>query len=97
VAQPLRELVQRLGLSDEETLAVFGLEPLQAISGAVAHRPEIEILDAMSAEAAELMGEGALARWLRAGVAPARPVDLLLSGQFAAFEDALGRRVGELG
>lgn len=96
MAQPLRELVQRLELSDEEVLAIFELDALSAIAGDVAHRPEIEILDAMTAEAAEVMGEAALPRWLRAGRPPGRTLDLLLAGDFAAFEDALARRIAEL-
>jgi len=86
----------RLGLSDEETLAVFGLDALQAIGGDVAHRPEVAILDAMTAEAAELLTQPALARWLRAGPPGGRPLDRLLAGDFEGFEDALAQRVGEL-
>lgn len=91
----LPQLVRRLQLSDDETLAIFGLDPLGAIAGDVAHRPELEILEAMTAEADELLGPGALARWLRAGQPPTRPLDRLLAGEFGAFEDALERRVGE--
>ena len=88
-------LVVRLGLSDEEVLAIFELDALGAIAGEVDHRPEVEILATLSAEADERLGEGALARWLRAGRPPSRPLDLLLGGDLAAFEDALARRVGE--
>jgi hypothetical protein len=86
----------RLELSDEETLAVFDLDPLAAISGESAHRPEVEILDAITGEAAERLGQPVLARWLRAGPPARRPVDLLLAGDFAAFEDALARRIEPL-
>lgn len=95
--RPLRDLVERLALSDDEALAIFALDPLSAIAGDVAHRPEVEILDTLTAEAAALMADGALARWLRAGRPPGRPLDLLLAGDFRAFEDAIGRRVAELG
>ena len=88
-------LVERLALSDEEALAIFELDALSAIAGEVGHRPEVEILDALTAEAAERLGGSVLARWLRAGPPAARPLDLLLTGDFAAFEDALGRRVAE--
>ena len=94
---PLSGLAGRLELSDEETLAIFELDALGAISGEVDHRPEIAILDALTAEAAELLGAGALARWLRAGSPPARPLDLLLRGDFHAFEDALAARLAEAG
>jgi hypothetical protein len=90
----LNDLVERLGLSDEEALAIFELAPLEAIAGEVGHRPEIAILDALTAEAAESLGAGMLGRWLRAGQPGARPLDLLAAGQFDAFEDALARRVG---
>jgi hypothetical protein len=92
----LEELAGRLELSDEETLAIFELDALGAIAGEVDHRPEVEILGALTAEAQERLGPGALARWLRAGQAPARPLDLLLAGEFGAFEDALSRRVDEV-
>ena len=97
MSAPLSGLVARLALSDEEALAIFGLDALGAIAGEVAHRPEIEILDVLTAEAAELLTDGALARWVRSGRPPARPIDMLLAGDFGVFEDALGRRVEEVG
>ena len=92
---PLSGLVARLGLSDEEALAIFQLDALGAIAGDVGHRPEVEILDVLTAEAGERLGEAALARWVRAGRDGASPIDLLLAGDFGAFEDALGRRLDE--
>jgi hypothetical protein len=92
---PLSGVVERLGLSDDEALEIFELDALAAIAGEVEHRPEIIILDAISAEAAQTLGEEALARWVRAGRPGARPLDLLTAGDFAAFEDALARRVDE--
>lgn len=96
VSAPLSGVVERLALSDEETLAIFELDALAAIAGDVGHRPEVEILDALTAEAVELLGGGGLPRWLRAGPPGARPLDLLLSGDFGAFEDALAARLAEL-
>jgi len=93
MARPLSDLVQRLALSDEEALAIFSLAPLEAIGGDVGHRPEVAILDVITAAAAERLGEGALPRWLRAGRPGERPLDLLAAGEFAAFEDALAERV----
>ena len=93
---PLSGLVDRLALSDEEALAIFELDALEAISGDTAHRPEIAILDAITIEADERLGPGALPRWLRAGVAGARPLDLLIDHRFGAFEDALAQRVAEV-
>ena len=92
-ATSLGAIAQRLDLSDDEALAIFELDALSAIAGAVAHRPEIEILDALTAEAELRLGEGVLARWLRSGATSARPLDLLLSGRFAAFEEALAERL----
>jgi hypothetical protein len=89
-------LVERLALSDEETLAIFELDALGAIAGEVGHRPEVEILEALTTEAAERLGGEVLARWVRAGPPAARPLDLLLAGDFGAFEDALGRRVADV-
>ena len=91
----LGELAGRLRLSDEETLAIFSLDALGAISGEVGHRPEVEILDALTTEAAERIGQAPLARWLRAGPAGTRPLDLLLGGDFGGFEDALALRLAE--
>jgi hypothetical protein len=95
LSDPLASLAARLGLSDDETLAVFSLDPLAAIGGAHDHRPEIAILDELCLEAADALGPGALARWARIPVAGEAPIELLLSGRFAAFEDALARRVAD--
>jgi len=97
LSEPLSGLVARLGLSDDEALAIFELDALGAIAGDIAHRPEIVILDVLTADADERLGAGGLARWLRAGRPPARPIDLLLAARFGAFEDALARRVEEAG
>ena len=94
--QPFSDLVERLALSDEEALEIFQLDALGAIAGEVAHRPEVEILDALTIEAAELLGDVVLGRWVRAGPPAGRPLDLLLAGDFGAFEDALGRRIAEV-
>jgi hypothetical protein len=96
MGQPLSDLTRRLGLSDDEALAIFSLAALEAISGEFAHRPEIGILDAITAEAEEALGAGALPRWLRAGVPGDRPLDLLTARDFGAFEDALARRVASV-
>ena len=49
MSQPLGGLVARLELSDEEALAIFELDALGAIAGEVGHRPEVEILDVLTA------------------------------------------------
>jgi len=94
---PLPGLVARLELDDEEALVIFELNALEAIGGRLEHRPEVAILDAITSEAAGRLGEGALARWIRAGRPGVRPVDLLLAGDFGAFEARLAQRVAEAG
>ena len=97
MSAPLSGLVARLALTDEEALAIFGLDALAVIAGDVTHRPEIEILDVLTTEAADVLTDGALARWVRSGRPPVRPIDMLLAGDFGVFEDALARRVEEVG
>jgi hypothetical protein len=80
-------LMERLGLSDEELMAMLDADPLSVITDELDHRPEIGILLALTEEAEERAGGEVLRRWLRAGSQP--PVDLLLRRDFAAFEDAL--------
>ncbi len=84
--------MQRLGLSDEELMAVLDTDPLSVITDELAHRPEIGILLAITAEAEEAAGPAVLRRWMRARTSPDgdRPLDLLLRRDFGAFEDALG-------
>ncbi|MGD0197019.1 MAG: hypothetical protein ABSC56_03795 [Solirubrobacteraceae bacterium] len=91
----LAALASRLGLSDEETLTIFKLDPLAAISGG--YGPEVDILDGMTAEAAELAGAGALVSWVRSTVESPTPLELLERGDFAAFEDALERWLRDSG
>jgi hypothetical protein len=89
-AAELSALIARLGLTDEETLEIFAVDPLSLISGELDHRPELPILGVLTAAAAEQAGESGLHRWMRAAGPAGRPVDMLLAGDFAGFEDALG-------
>jgi hypothetical protein len=86
----LARLIGLLGLSDDETLDIFAVDPLAALSGDLDHRPELPILVVLAAAAAAAAGEAGLRRWLRATGPAGRPIDLLLAGDFAGFEDALG-------
>ena len=97
MSSPLAALASRLGLSDDELLAIFELDPLAAIGGELAYRPEIEILDGLTAEAAELAGEGSLARWVRSSAESPTPIALLERGDWLAFEDALDRWLRDSG
>ena len=82
-------LQHRLGLSDDELLAVLAADPLPVLAGDLDHRPELPILLALTEEAAETAGDGVLRRWVRASGRNGRPIDLLLARDFAAFETAL--------
>ncbi len=90
--------MERLGLSDEELMAVLDTDPLSVITDELSHRPEIGILLDLTAEAEERAGPEVLRRWLRSGAVGGaasgpsgrRPLDLLLARDFGAFEDALG-------
>lgn len=93
----LAALSERLGLSDEESLAIFKLDALAAIGADYGHRPEIDILDGMTADATERAGAGALASWVRSTVEAPTPLELLERGEFAAFEDALERWLRDSG
>jgi hypothetical protein len=78
-------LQARLGLSDDELLAVLDASPLTVIGGELEHRPELAILLALT----EDHDPALLKRWLRSAGPAGRPLDLLLARDFAAFEDAL--------
>jgi hypothetical protein len=78
-----KQLQDRLGLSDDELLQVLDADPLEVVSGELDHKPELPILLDLLEE-----HEG-LARWVRAEGPKGRPIDLLLTRDFAAFEDAL--------
>jgi hypothetical protein len=79
-------LMERLGLTDDELMAVLEADPLTVITDDLAHRPEVGILLALTAD----MDAAVLRRWVRARGRGGRPLDLLLARDFAAFEDALG-------
>jgi hypothetical protein len=81
-AHRLQEL---LGLSDDELLTVLDADPLEVVSGELDHKPELPILLDLVAE----HDESGLKRWVRAEGPAGRPIDLLLTRDFAAFESAL--------
>ena len=78
-------LSDRFGLTDEELLAILEADPLAVVAGDLDHRPEVPILLALT----EDVDAAVLRRWLRAQGPRARPLDLLLQRDFAAFEDAV--------
>lgn len=83
------ELMQRLGLSDDELCEVLAVDPLAVITGELDHRPELAILLALTAEAGERVGPRTLRRWLRSNGPNGVPLEHLRTRDFAAFEDAL--------
>lgn len=85
-----------LGLSEEELCRALAVDPLTLLSGQLDHRPELAILTALLADAAERAGPAVLRSWARATGPSGRPVDALVRRDFAAFEDALAE-LGERG
>src|SRR5919197_6113146 len=83
-------LMDRLGLTEDELCRVLGVDPLTVIAGELDDKPQLAILLALTEDAAERVGESALRRWLRTGGAGGRPLDILMAGDFARFEDELG-------
>jgi len=85
-ASATRLLQERLGLSDDELLAVLDVDALTVLAGdELVHRPELPLLLALT----EPHDAALLRRWLRTQTSRGRPLDLLLARDFAAFEDAL--------
>jgi hypothetical protein len=82
-------LQDRLGLTDDELLTVLDAGPLEIVGGDLEHKPQLPILLALTEDVAESPGPAVLRRWLRAGGAHGRPVELLLAHEFGVFEDAL--------
>jgi len=83
------DLMELLGLSEEELCRTLGVDPLTLLSGRLDHRPELAILLDLLAEARERAGPAVLRRWVRAQGPGGRPIDQLLARDFAAFERAL--------
>ena len=83
------ELMDLLGLSEDELCALLGVDPLTLLSGQLDHRTELPILLALLDDASERAGGAVLRRWVRAAGPKGRPIDALLQRDFARFEDAL--------
>ena len=89
MVNPAAELMERLGLSDDELCEILAVDPLAVLTGALAHRPELQILLDLTAEAAEQVGPGVLRSWLRRRGPGGVPLEHLRARDFAAFEDDL--------
>jgi hypothetical protein len=83
------ELIELLGLSEDELCQILDADPLTLLSGQLEHRPELPILIDLLAEAREQAGAGVLRRWVRSSGPRGRPIAALLARDFAAFEEAL--------
>jgi hypothetical protein len=89
---PAVELMQRLGLSDDELCEILAVDPISVITGELDHRPELGILLVLTKEALERVGHGTLRSWLRRRGPNGVPVEHLRARDFAAFEDDLALR-----
>ncbi|MEA2194529.1 MAG: hypothetical protein QOG42_963 [Solirubrobacteraceae bacterium] len=89
MTSPAAALIERLGLSDDELCEILAVDPLSVLAGDLDHRPELAILLALTADAAEQVGAGTLRRWLRRRGPGGVPIEHLTRRDFAAFEDAL--------
>ncbi len=83
------DLMQRLGLTDDELCEVLAVDPISVLTGDLAHRPELAILLDLTDEAAERVGDSVLRSWLRRRGPGGIPYEHLRARDFAAFEDDL--------
>lgn len=83
------QLMDLLGLSEDELCRVLDVDALTLLSGQIEHRSELGILLALLDEASERAGSEVLRRWVRVRGPAGRPVDALLARDFGGFEDAL--------
>lgn len=81
--------MELLGLSEDELCATLAVDPLTLLSGQLEQNSELPILLALLDEADERAGATVLKRWVRASGPGGRPIDALVTRDFAAFEDAL--------
>ena len=91
-------LQRRLGLTDDELLAVLDEDALTVITDDLDHRPEVPLLLQLTAGPAERMGEERFTRWVRASGPKGRPLDHLLARKehSALFDAVLPSRFAHL-
>jgi hypothetical protein len=78
-----------LGLSEDELCRILDTDPLGILSGQLEHPGELRILLPLLAEATAQVGAATVRRWVRASGPGGRPIEMLLTRDFARFEDAL--------
>jgi hypothetical protein len=83
------ELMEVLGLSEDELCRTLDVDPLSLLSGQIGHRTELPILLDLLQEARERAGAAVLRRWVRASGPKGRPIDALTGRDFGAFEEAV--------
>ena len=83
------QLMDLLGLSEDELCQVLDSDPLTLLSGQLEQVGQLRILLDLLAEAEQRAGAPALRRWVRSRGPHGRPIDALLARDFASFEDAL--------
>jgi hypothetical protein len=86
---PAANLMERLGLTDDELCEVLAVDALAILGNDLDHRAELPILLDLTAEAAAQVGDGILRRWLRRRGPTGVPLEHLRARDFAAFEDDL--------
>jgi hypothetical protein len=89
VPTPAVDLMQRLGLSDDELCEILAVDPISVLTNELSHRPELRILLDLTAEAAQRVGDAVLRAWLRRHGPGGVPLEHLRARDFAAFEDDL--------
>jgi hypothetical protein len=94
-AESAHRLMDLLGLSEDELCRVLDADALTLLSGQLDDRPELPILRDLLAEAEEQAGAPVLRRWVRAAGPAGRPIDHLLTRDFAEFENDLARLAEE--
>ena len=83
------QLMDLLGLSEDELCQILAVDPLTLLSGQLEHRTELPILLDLLDDAAQQAAPPVLRRWVRSAGRVGRPIDALLARDFARFEDAL--------
>jgi hypothetical protein len=83
------QLMDLLGLSEDELCTILAVDPLTLLSGQLEHVTQLPILMALLADASEQAGPAVLRSWVRSPGSAGRPIEMLLERDFVRFEEAL--------
>ena len=83
------QLMDLLGLSEDELCTILAVDPLTLLSGQLEHATQLPILLALLGDAAEQAGPSVLRSWVRSAGSGGKPIEMLLERDFARFEEAL--------